>query len=139
MRRSSVLLLHQRLLSPGIRLAHSDQGRAGGKERRRKVTAGQTRSQIDRLVEDLINQSIAAGEFENLKGAGEPLPERMDFNPHSDPTTNKMNEILVETVGHSVSDIDSEGDRNVSRRVLFLTGSSYRKISERGKSTSGQS
>ena len=103
------------------------------------MTAGQSRSQIDRLVEDLISESIAAGEFENLKGAGEPLPERMDFNPHSDPTTNKMNEILVETVGYSVSDIDSEGDRNVSRRVLFLTGSSYRKISERGKSTSGQS
>ena len=136
MRRSSVLLLHQRLLSPGTRLAHSDQGRAGGKERR-KVTAGQTRSQIDRLVEDLINQSIAAGEFENLKGAGEPLPERRDFNPHSDPTTNKMNEILVETVGYSVS--GSEGDKNVSRRVLFLTGFSYRKIFERGKSTSGQS
>ena len=138
MRRSGVLfLLHhqsgQRLLSPPVtRLAHSDQGRVGGKERK-KVTVGQSRSQIDRLVEDLISESIAAGEFENLKGAGEPLPERREFNPHGDPTTNKMNEILVETVGHSLSDGGSECDRNVCCRVSFLTGFSYRKIFARGK------
>ena len=95
MRRSAGLLQPgQRLLA---RLAHSDsdQGKPGGK-------------QIDSLVEDLISESIAAGEFENLKGAGEPLPERRQFNPHVDPTTNKMNEILVETVGYSLSDGGSE-------------------------------
>ena len=87
MRRSAGLLQSgQRLLT---RLAHSDQGKSGGK-------------QIDSLVEDLISESIAAGEFDNLKGAGKPLPERMEFNPHADPTTAKMNEILVETVGVSV-------------------------------------
>ena len=88
---------------------------------------------VNALVEDLISESIAAGEFDNLKGAGEPLPERRDFNPHTDPTTNKMNEILVETVGYSVSNGGSDGDRNVSCRVLFLTGFSFRKIFERGK------
>merc|ERR1711874_528395 len=46
---------------------------------------------------DLITESMAAGDFENLKGAGKPLPERRDYSPHTDPTTNKMNEILVET------------------------------------------
>ena len=58
----------------------------------------QTRNQIDKLVEDLISESMAAGQFDNLKGSGKPLPERIDFNPHLDPTTKKMNEILVETV-----------------------------------------
>ena len=83
MRRSAGLLQSgQRLLT---RLAHSDQGKSGGK-------------QIDSLVEDLISESMAAGDFDNLKGAGKPLPERREFNPHTDPTTNKMNEILVETV-----------------------------------------
>ena len=87
MRRSAVLLQSaQRLLSPATRLAHSEQGRPGGKP-------------IDSLVEDLITESMAAGDFENLKGAGKPLPERRDYSPHTDPTTNKMNEILVETVG----------------------------------------
>ena len=106
MRRSAVSLFlrpqsGQRLLLPLPRLAHTDQGRPEGKEKR-KVTRGQTRNQIDRLVEDLISESIAAGEFDNLKGAGKPLPERLEFNPHADPTTTKMNEILVETVGVSV-------------------------------------
>ena len=87
MRRSAVLLQSaQRLLSPATRLAHSDQGRPVGKP-------------IDSLVEDLITESMAAGDFENLKGAGKPLPERREYSPHTDPTTNKMNEILVETVG----------------------------------------
>ncbi len=90
MRRSAGLLQPgQRLLA---RLAHSDQGKPGGK-------------QIDSLVEELISESMAAGDFANLKGAGKPLPERREFHPHTDPTTNKMNEILVETVGLSQSDV----------------------------------
>ena len=90
MLRSAVLVQSgRRLLSPLTRLAHSDPGSPGGK-------------QLDSLVEDLISESMAAGDFDNLKGAGKPLPERREFNPHTDPTTNKMNEILVETVGHSV-------------------------------------
>ena len=84
MRRSAGLLQPGRRLL--ARLAHSDQGQPGGK-------------QIDSLVEDLISESMAAGDFDNLKGAGKPLPERKEFHPHTDPTTNKMNEILVETVG----------------------------------------
>jgi len=32
---------------------------------------------IERLVEDLIIESMANGEFENLKGSGKPLPERV--------------------------------------------------------------
>eukprot|EP00092_Neocalanus_flemingeri_P025631 GFUD01027787.1.p1 GENE.GFUD01027787.1~~GFUD01027787.1.p1 ORF type:complete len:359 (+),score=114.50 GFUD01027787.1:119-1195(+) len=56
-----------------------------------------TKNQIDRLVEDLIQESMAGGEFDNLKGKGQPLPNRVDYNPYTDFTTHKMNQILVET------------------------------------------
>ena len=70
---------------------------------RNTVKKQQTRNQIDRLVEDLIVESMAAGEFDNLEGAGKPLPARVDYNPYMDFTTHKVNQILVETVGQSVS------------------------------------
>ena len=56
-----------------------------------------TRNQIDRLVEDLIAESMSNGEFDNLAGAGKPLPNRVDYNPFTDFTTHKINQIMVET------------------------------------------
>merc|ERR1719410_1738136 len=64
---------------------------------RNTVRRQQTRNQIDRLVEDLIVESMANGEFDNLGGAGKPLPNRVDYNPYTDFTTHKINQILVET------------------------------------------
>jgi len=64
-----------------------------GKTKKRPVT---TKNAIERLVEDLISESMARGEFDNLKGSGKPLPERVVYNPYQDFTTHKMNEILVE-------------------------------------------
>ena len=59
------------------------------------VKAHQTRHQMDRLVEDLIQEGMAKGAFDNLAGAGKPLPERpADFNPYIDSTTHKMNQVL---------------------------------------------
>jgi len=63
---------------------------------RKTIKKHSTRNQIDRLVEDLIQESIASGEFDNLSGKGKPLPDRVDYNPYSDYTTHKMNQILVE-------------------------------------------
>lgn len=41
---------------------------------------------------------MANGDFDNLKYAGQPLPQSPpDYNPYVDFTTNKMNQILVET------------------------------------------
>ena len=38
---------------------------------------------------------MANGAFDNLAGAGKPLPERPpDFNPYMDFTTHKMNQVL---------------------------------------------
>ena len=36
------------------------------------------------------------GDFDNLSGAGKPLPERVIYNPYEDFTTHKMNQILVD-------------------------------------------
>ena len=40
---------------------------------------------------------MANGEFDNLGGAGKPLPNRVDYNPYTDFTTHKINQIMVET------------------------------------------
>lgn len=55
-----------------------------------------TQNVLERLVEDLITESMSKGEFDNLSGSGKPLRHRLDFNPHMDFTAHKMNEILVE-------------------------------------------
>ncbi|UJR29082.1 hypothetical protein I4U23_010296 [Adineta vaga] len=49
---------------------------------------------IDRLVEDLIQESMSRGDFNNIQSSGKPLHER---NPHyMDFTTYKINEILID-------------------------------------------
>ncbi|XP_059079057.1 dnaJ homolog subfamily C member 28-like [Tigriopus californicus] len=55
-----------------------------------------TQNAMERLVEDLITESMSKGEFDNLQGSGKPLRHRLDFNPYMDFTAHKMNEILVE-------------------------------------------
>ena len=62
---------------------------------RDRVKAQKTKNQMERLVEDLIQEGMANGAFDNLAGAGKPLPERPpDFNPYMDFTTHKMNQVL---------------------------------------------
>ncbi|KAJ8721831.1 hypothetical protein PYW08_004233 [Mythimna loreyi] len=53
-----------------------------------------TKYGFDRLVEDLIQESISKGEFENLSGKGKPLKNQND-NPYVDFTTHKLNEVLI--------------------------------------------
>ena len=45
---------------------------------------------MERLVEDLIQESMAKGDFDNLKGSGKPLPQRVIYNPYEDYTTYKV-------------------------------------------------
>ncbi|KAL0268423.1 UNVERIFIED_CONTAM: hypothetical protein PYX00_010376 [Menopon gallinae] len=54
-----------------------------------------TRYGFERLVEDLIQESMAKGEFDNLKGAGKPLPES-NYNPFVDFVTHKMNQVMID-------------------------------------------
>ena len=51
---------------------------------------------MERLVEDLIQESMAKGHFDNLKGQGKPLSSTSSYNPYVDFVTHKMNEILIE-------------------------------------------
>ncbi|KAG9486199.1 dnaJ homolog subfamily C member 28 [Eleutherodactylus coqui] len=50
---------------------------------------------IERLVEDLIQESMAKGDFDNLSGKGKPL-EKFSSCPHIDPMTHNLNRILID-------------------------------------------
>lgn len=50
---------------------------------------------IERLVEDLIQESMARGDFRNLSGAGKPL-SKFEHNPYADPMTHNLNRILID-------------------------------------------
>ena len=98
---------------------------------RDRVKAQKTKNQMERLVEDLIQvvvvefhitchiliqEGMANGAFDNLAGAGKPLPERPpDFNPYMDFTTHKMNQVMslvVVTLVMVMLDLpDLSGDR----------------------------
>lgn len=54
-----------------------------------------TRYGMDRLVEDLIQESMAKGDFDNLTGKGKPLKQEV-ANPYVDFTTHKLNEVLID-------------------------------------------
>ncbi|CAG5120094.1 unnamed protein product [Candidula unifasciata] len=49
---------------------------------------------IDRVVDDLIRESMQRGDFDNLAGSGKPL-KNSDYNPFIDLTTHNINKILV--------------------------------------------
>ena len=61
--------------------------------RRQKFSKG-----MDRLINDLILESMSRGEFNNLPGVGRPLPQLQEpENPVLDRTTERLNKILVNT------------------------------------------
>lgn len=62
------------------------------RQRSRKIKITQA---VERLVEDLIQESMARGDFQNLSGAGKPL-NKFEHNPYSDPMTHNLNRILID-------------------------------------------
>ncbi|KAL1138274.1 hypothetical protein AAG570_009963, partial [Ranatra chinensis] len=66
------------------------------REDKKKAKKIKTGLGIERLVEDLIQESMARGEFNNLAGSGKPLPNHSQFNPYVDFVTHKMNQILID-------------------------------------------
>lgn len=58
--------------------------------KRSKVT-----NAIERLVEDMIQESMAKGDFENLSGKGKPLPSKTKYCPFIDINQHNLNQILV--------------------------------------------
>lgn len=47
---------------------------------------------MERVVEDLIQESMAKGEFDNLPNAGKPL-QHDNYNPFVDIATHKLNQV----------------------------------------------
>ncbi|KFP87319.1 DnaJ subfamily C member 28, partial [Acanthisitta chloris] len=50
---------------------------------------------VERLVEDLIQESMAKGDFDNLRGKGKPLKKFSGYL-HIDPMTHNINRILID-------------------------------------------
>ncbi|XP_068082432.1 dnaJ homolog subfamily C member 28 isoform X2 [Anabrus simplex] len=80
------------------RLSKVPQGEESGLLVRDKIhiKKNKSSSEIHRLVEDLIQESMARGDFQNLPGAGKPLPSKGN-NPYVDFVTHKINEVLIES------------------------------------------
>lgn len=49
---------------------------------------------IDRIVEDMIQEAMAKGEFDNLSNAGKPLQDQ-NYNPYVDTVTHKLNQVCT--------------------------------------------
>ncbi|XP_034730277.1 dnaJ homolog subfamily C member 28 [Etheostoma cragini] len=62
------------------------------RQRSRKIRITQA---VERLVEDLIQESMARGDFKNLSGTGKPL-NKFEHNPYADPMTHNLNRILID-------------------------------------------
>ncbi|XP_014254316.1 dnaJ homolog subfamily C member 28 [Cimex lectularius] len=64
---------------------------------KKKIKDVRTGFGMDRLVEDLIQESMTRGEFDNLSGAGKPLKGlHSSHNPYVDFVTHKMNQVLID-------------------------------------------
>lgn len=61
-----------------------------------KNHAIKTKYGFDRVVEDLIQESISKGDFDNLQGTGKPLSNAQSQNPYVDFTQHKINKILLD-------------------------------------------
>ncbi|KAI1241425.1 hypothetical protein IHE44_0004898 [Lamprotornis superbus] len=72
--------------------AGSDLSRAKDVRQSKKVKITQA---VERLVEDLIQESMAKGDFDNLSGKGKPL-QKFSHSPHIDPMTHNLNRILID-------------------------------------------
>ncbi|CAJ1062823.1 dnaJ homolog subfamily C member 28 [Xyrichtys novacula] len=88
------------------------------RQRSRKIKITQA---VERLVEDLIQESMARGDFRNLSGAGKPL-NKFEHNPYADPMTHNLNRILIDN-GYQPSWVVTQRDireatANIRKRLL---------------------
>ena len=60
------------------------------------VSSLSRRSGMERLVEDLIQESMSKGEFDDLPGKGKPLSSPQDQNPMVDTLTFNLNKIVID-------------------------------------------
>ncbi|XP_006638111.2 dnaJ homolog subfamily C member 28 [Lepisosteus oculatus] len=72
-----------------------EEGALMAQEVRRSSRQVKITQAVERLVEDLIQESMAKGDFSNLRGAGKPLG-KFSHNPYADPMTHNLNRILID-------------------------------------------
>ncbi|XP_019896666.1 dnaJ homolog subfamily C member 28 [Esox lucius] len=71
-------------------VAAAEEGAVRQRSRQIKLTQA-----VERLVEDLIQESMSRGDFRNLSGAGKPI-NKFEHNPYADPMTHNLNRILID-------------------------------------------
>lgn len=77
------------------RVAAADEGAMATQDVHRRSWKVKITQAVDRLVEDLIQESMARGDFHNLPGSGKPL-NKFNENPYADPMTHNLNRILID-------------------------------------------
>ncbi|XP_067625557.1 dnaJ homolog subfamily C member 28 [Eurosta solidaginis] len=86
----------ERVLSHRIEKWQASEGSIMQKGTFYKSHAIKTKYGFDRVCEDLIQEAMAKGDFDNLKCAGKPLSSAQTQNPYLDFTTHKLNKILID-------------------------------------------
>ncbi|XP_004527201.1 dnaJ homolog subfamily C member 28 [Ceratitis capitata] len=86
----------ERVLSHRIEKSQAGEGTIMKKGTFYKNHAIKTKYGFDRICEDLIQEAMAKGDFDNLKCAGKPLSSAQTQNPYLDFTTHKLNKILLD-------------------------------------------
>ncbi|KAJ8407403.1 hypothetical protein AAFF_G00279770 [Aldrovandia affinis] len=77
------------------RVAAAEEGAVSTRDMRKRSRQIKITQAVERLVEDLILESMARGDFRNLSGSGKPLC-KFDHNPYADPMTHNLNRILID-------------------------------------------
>lgn len=85
-----------RILDFRVQKAQATEGAVMKKGEFYKKHAIKTKYGFDRVVEDLIQEAMSRGDFQNLKGVGKPLDNVQSQNPYVDFTTHKLNKILLD-------------------------------------------
>lgn len=91
-----VIKAQGRVLEFRVQKAQATEGAVIKKGEFYKKHAIKTKYGFDRVVEDLIQEAMSRGDFQNLKGTGKPLDNVQSQNPYVDFTTHKLNKILLD-------------------------------------------
>lgn len=86
----------ERVLSHRIEKSQADEKSIMKKGSFYKNHAIKTKYGFDRVVEDLIQEAMAKGDFDNLSCKGKPLTSAQTQNPYIDFTTHKLNKIMLD-------------------------------------------
>ncbi|KAJ8039875.1 DnaJ-like subfamily C member 28 [Holothuria leucospilota] len=96
-RKQKVLKAHEKVVNHKVK-RHAQSGTDGKSltlRQKRAVKKNKVTNAIERLVEDLIQESMAKGDFDNLPRKGQPLPSKTQYCPFIDISQHNLNQVLV--------------------------------------------